>query len=43
MYKEEEKYLFPEISDPKEVNRLKKSKILAEILLNMNNGQKISF
>lgn len=44
MYQEDQRYVFEEYADdPEEVNRQKKSKILADMLLEMNNGQKISF
>jgi len=33
MYKEDEKYLFEDVLDPEEVNRQKKSKILADMLI----------
>jgi hypothetical protein len=44
MYQEDQRYVFEEYADdPEEVNRQKKSKILADMLMEMNNGQKISF
>ena len=43
MYQEDPKYIFEDIEDPDEVNRLKKSKILAEMLIDMNNCKTISF